>query len=281
FVRVAGMLNQIVVTARFGAGPTMDAYFVASMIPLLLAILIADALEVSVIPVYARLQVEGTKEQVACFFSTLFNGLLLGALLLTLLMLVFRYQMVLISAPALDTFRTGVAVELASILFPAFLFLTMIHFLECILNAEGQFGWPAYAGILVPLTTAILVLVAGKSAGVVTLCIGMVAGLCLQLCVFGVRARRAGLVYRPVIDLRHAELVMILIAAWPALLGSIISQISPLIDQIFASFLSTGSISAINYALKLFSVPVGVLTVSVGRAVVPTLSRQAATDDKK
>ena len=51
-IRAAGLVNQVVVTYRFGQGASMDAYFVASAIPTLLAQLLATALEASVIPVY-------------------------------------------------------------------------------------------------------------------------------------------------------------------------------------------------------------------------------------
>lgn len=278
-VRVAGMLYQVVVTARFGIGPTMDAYFVASTIPLLLALLIADAMEISVIPVYTRIRAEGTQEQSSRFFSTLLNCLFLGAVLLTLLMLVFRYQLILISAPALGALRTGVAVDLTPFLFPAFLFMTVIGFLECILNAEGQFGWPAYAGILVPLSTAVLVLLVSRSLGIVTLGIGMLIGLTFQLGVFIVRLRWAGIKYRPVLSVRTPEIRSVLVTAWPVLLAAVVTQALPFVDQVVASFLSAGSISALNYATKLISVPVGVIFASVGRAALPYLSRQSASND--
>jgi murein biosynthesis integral membrane protein MurJ len=278
-VRVAGMLNQVVVTARFGAGPTMDAYFVASTIPLLLALLIADAMEVSVIPVYARLRVEGTKEQAARFFSTLLNCLFLGAVLLTLLMLIFRYQLILISAPALGDFRTGVAVDLTPVLFPAFLFMTVIGFLECILNAEGQFGWPAYAGTLVPLSTVVVVLLVSNSLGIVALGVGMLIGLTLQLGVFIMRVKWAGIKYRPVLTVHTPEIRSVLVTAWPVLLAAVVTQALPFADQIVASFLSPGSISSLNYATKLISVPVGVVFGSVGRAALPYLAQQNASND--
>jgi putative peptidoglycan lipid II flippase len=186
-----------------------------------------------------------------------------------------------LSAPGLNANTAGLAANLAFFIFPVFWFMVVIGFLECILNAEGQFGWPAYAGVLVPLTTSLLVLTFGKSLGVVMLCIGMVLGLCLQLVIVLLRARRAKIRYRPVIDWHNPEIIAVLIIAWPALLNALISQASPLIDQIFASYLTQGSISAINYALKIFSVPVGVILASVGRAVLPYLSRQAANKDMK
>ena len=279
-VRVFGMLNQIVVSRRFGAGATMDAYFVASALPTLLALLASNAIETSVIPVYARIRTQG-KEQASVLFSTFLNLLLIGTVLLTVVILALRYQMIHLTAPALDPFRTGLAVSLAPFIFPVLILMIVINFMECILNTEGQFGWPAYAGLLVPLTTAVLVLALGRSQGVVMLCIGMLVGLCLQLCMVIIRAHRTGIVYRLILDLRNPEIGAILIAAWPVLLGALIIHASPLVDQIFASYLSAGSISALSYSLKLISVPVGVIFVSVGRAILPYLSRQAAINDMK
>src|SRR6266852_5548161 len=90
-VRVFGMLNQIVVTRHFGAGAAMDAYFVASTLPILMANLLSTSIESSVIPVYARVRLQG-KEQASILFSTLLNLVLLGTVLLTLVMLIFRAQ---------------------------------------------------------------------------------------------------------------------------------------------------------------------------------------------
>jgi len=280
-IRVMGMINQIIVSARFGAGATMDAYLVASLLPITIAQLAISTIENTVIPAYARIRITGTKKQASLLLSTLLNLLLIAGLVLTLLMFIFRRQVLFLSAPALDPVRMNLAVGLTPFILPVLLLMSLIGFLECIFNAEEQFGWPAYAGILVPLSTAILVLVFSKSLGVVMLCVGMVVGLFLQLCVFIIRARRAKLVYRPIIDLHLPELGPILLAAWPALLGSIISQISPIVDQIFTSFLPIGSISALNYALRLISVPIGVIALSVGRAAVPYFSRQVAMNDMK
>lgn len=280
-VRVMGMLNQVIVSSRYGAGATMDAYFVAYTSPILVAYLLIGAIEASVVPTYARIRSAGRKAEASRLFSTLLNLLLVGAALLTLVMLIFRRQVILLSAPALNPASTELAIALTPLLYPVLLLLVVIGYLEAIFNAEGQFGWPAYAGVLVPLTTSVFVLMVGNAQGVVVLCVGMLVGLCLQLCAFIVRAKQAGLIYRPVIDWRNSEIRAILSVAWPALLSASISQVSPLVDQMFASFLSPGSISALSYALKLTSVFSGVIFASVGRAALPYLSRQAANNDMK
>src|SRR5579885_3685610 len=281
FRSVGGMVNQVIVSASFGAGATMDAYFVAAAFPLLLVQLVSSAVEASVIPVYAQVRMRAGKEEISRLFSTLLHCLLLLTLALVLGLFALRRPLVLFSAPGLDSTRFAQAVELTPLLYLVVPLSLVVGLLECILNAEGQFGWPAYAGLLVPLATALLTWLGGRHWGISILCLGGLLGTALQLVVICVRARQAGLRYRLVMDVRNAELVRILRAAWPVLLGALVVQGGPLVDQIFASTLPAGTISAVNYALKLISVFIGVIVVSVGRAVLPSLARQAALDDPR
>ncbi len=280
-IRVMGMLNQVVVAARFGQGAQMDAYFVASGLPVLLAQLLASSLEASVIPIYASLRGKGKQEQASRLFSTLLNLLFISMVVVTLGMLVLHNQLVAFSGPGLKPDSLALAASLTPYIFPVLIFMVLNSFMECLLNTEGQFGWPAYAGILVPITTATLVVLAGKSHGVLILCIGTLLGQALQLVAIIFRARKAKFVYKPILDLRSPEIAAIGIVAWPALFSGLISQASPFVDQIFASTLSVGSIAVLNNALKLISVPIGVIFASVGRAALPYLARQAAVKDMR
>src|SRR5215469_12100187 len=88
-IRVMGMLNQVVVTAHFGAGAAMDAYFVATLLPIAVAQLVVDTIENSFIPAYVRARARGP-EEAAALFSTLFNLLVIGAAALILLMFLLR-----------------------------------------------------------------------------------------------------------------------------------------------------------------------------------------------
>src|SRR5579884_1054258 len=250
-IRIMGLCNQVIVTARFGQGTAMDAYFVAAGLPILLAQLLASSLESSVIPIYARVRSKGSSEQASRLFSTLLNLLIIALVLFTIGMLFLRSQLVILSAPWSPLLTQNIAIELAPYIFPVLIFMTINSFMECLLNTEGQFGWPAYAGILVPLTTATFVIVGGQSRGVVMLCIGTLAGQVLQLLLIILRAHRARIIYRFSFDLRSPEVTAIALVAWPALFSGLISQASPFVDQIFASSLSAGGIAALNNALKL------------------------------
>jgi putative peptidoglycan lipid II flippase len=277
-MRCMGLVNQVIVSAQFGQSYEMDAYVVAASIPILLAQLLASSIESSVIPVYVRFRTHATKIQVSRLFSTLINILLLGMTLFLVILLATRQQVITFSAPGWDVQggNTQLAVSLTPIIFPVLLFMIINSFLECLLNAEGQFGWPAYLGLLVPLITVTCVLLGGASYGVLMICIGTLVGQIVQMGILYIRAHRAGFHYSLVLDLRSQEIRQIWVLAWPSLFGALISQASPLVDQMFASFLTAGSITALNNANKLLSVPVGVIFASVGRAALPYLSEQIA-----
>lgn len=284
-MRAMGMLSLIVVTYRFGQGSVMDAYNVAALVPITLAQMISSGLESSVIPVYARVRARG-REQASRLFSMLLNILIIGMVLFTVLMLLFRYPLLAASAPGLlsDPRQHGtlqIADSLTLFIFPVIIFMTLNSFMECLLNTEGKFGWPAYAGIAVPITTATIVLIGGKSYGVLMLCIGTLLGQVIQLIIILIRARKAHLKYYPLLRLNDPDVKKVGILAWPSLFSSLIQQMGPFIDQIFASQQVTGSITAIAYANKLTSVPTGVIFSSVGRAALPYLSSQAAIKDMK
>jgi putative peptidoglycan lipid II flippase len=277
-MRLAGMLGLLVTNYRFGIGPAMDAYNVASTIPITLAQLFASALESSVIPVYARVRMRG-KEQASKLFSTLLNILIILMVLFTVVMLIFRQQLVWSQAPGLPS--KELAINLTPFIFPVLILMTLNSFMECLLNTEGKFGWPAYAGIAVPLTLGTVVLVWGSTYGIVMMCIGTMVGQLIQLILVIVRAHKAQIVYRPFLDLKDANVIKIVQLAWPSLFDSLIQQLAPFADTFFASLQTSGSIAAIGYVNKLTSVPVGVIFASVGKAALPYMASQAAINDMK
>lgn len=274
-LRVFGLGMQVVVTSQFGASSAMDAYLVASMVPGIVANLMVNVFAGSVTPIFARVSARSDRALASRLFSTMLNLTLLIGGALTLLMFVLRNQVAYLSGPGLNSSSMATAVSLAVFVVPTLFLLTGLGFLEAIFNAEGQFGWPAYAGIAVPIVTMGTVLALGKELGITSLAVGTLLGLGVKAVLFLVRLRGARLRYQPIIDLNHPLLGSVGQMAWLILLGDSVGLMSPLIDQIFASTLSAGSVSAISYASKLISVPVGVIFMAAGRAAMPYLSRQA------
>jgi putative peptidoglycan lipid II flippase len=87
---------------------------------------------------------------------------------------------------------------------------------------------------------------------------------------------KMGLLPRWRLDFKHPAVRRILKLMAPAAFGVSISQISLLINTIFASFLVTGSVSWLYYADRLMEFPSGMLGVALGTIILPSLSKYHA-----
>ena len=67
----------------------------------------------------------------------------------------------------------------------------------------------------------------------------------------------------------------------PAILGVSVTQISLLINTVFASFLAVGSVSWLYYADRLMEFPVGVLGVALSTILLPSLSGSISAKKNK
>src|SRR5206468_12070326 len=111
---------------------------------------------------------------------------------------------------------------------------------------------------------------------VVVLAWAVFAGGFLQLALQVPYLYRMGLLPRWRLDLSHPGVRRILKLMAPAAFGVSISQISLLINTIFASFLLTGSVSWLYYADRLMEFPAGMLGVALGTILLPSLSKYHA-----
>jgi putative peptidoglycan lipid II flippase len=65
----------------------------------------------------------------------------------------------------------------------------------------------------------------------------------------------------------------------PGILGAGVTQINLVISTALASLLAGGSISYLYYADRLNQLPLGVIGIAIGTAILPALSRQVRTGD--
>ena len=63
---------------------------------------------------------------------------------------------------------------------------------------------------------------------------------------------------------------------WPILIGSAVGKVSIFVDQVLGSLLGAGSISGLNYAEKLFQLPLGLFVAGITVPIFPLLSEHVA-----
>ncbi len=283
--RVLGFVRDLLIANFLGAGMIADAFFVAFKLPNLFRSLFAEgAFNVAFVPLFSeRLESKG-KEQARLFAEEAFSALFYIVLLFTIVAEIAMPVFITIQAPGFieDPAKFDSAVIMSRITFPYLLLVSLNSLQSGILNSMGYFAAAALAPVLLNITMiaalfAFTPLFGGNygyalSAGVTT------AGV-FQLLWLIWHTRRAGLPLglqslKRVIQNKSEELRILMKRILPGVFGSGIYQINLFLDTLFVSFLTTGAVSWLYYANRLYQLPVGIIGAAIGTALLPILTRQ-------
>lgn len=279
--RVFGFVRDILIAGVLGASWLSDAFFVAFKLPNFFRRLFAEgAFNAAFVPQFAGLLSTDGRQTALAFAGQAFSFLLLALLALNALFLTFMPFLLGLFAPGfMDTpDKYALTVELARICFPYILFISLVALLGGILNATGRFAAGAAAPILLNLCliAALLFLPAYMPSPAHALSWGVFAAGLLQLIWLGVFAVRARVLPAPARPRLSAPIRRFFLLVGPAALGAGVVQVNLLIDIVLGSLFPEG-VSYLYYADRLNELPIGVIGVAVGTALLPMLSGQLKT----
>lgn len=286
--RILGFVRDFVIARTFGAGMLTDAFFVAFKLPNLLRRLFAEgAFSQAFVPIlgeYRNQQGEARTRELLNNTATVLSFALLG---ITLLGVLAAPWLVWASAPgfAAEGDKFALTVQLTRITFPYILFMSLVAMAAGILNTWSRFALPAFTPVLLNLSFIGMALFAAPWFDPPILALGWAVfiGGALQLALQLPALARIGMLPRISLNLRRAwqdeGVRRILKLMAPATLGVSVSQVSLLINTVFASFLVSGSVSWLYYADRLMEFPAGMLGAALGTILLPSLSRCHATAD--
>jgi putative peptidoglycan lipid II flippase len=274
--RVLGLARDTVIAGLFGATGLVSAFDVASRVPRMLFDLLIDGLVSSaLVPVFSELAERDRTElwRVASIMLSLATLVMsLGALLLEL----FAAQVAWIMAGGFDPDLLAQIVRLMRITTPAVLFLSLSGIVTGLLYALKRFTLPAFtaAAFNASIVVVALVLTGQFGWGIESLALGLLIGSAIQvvLQIPGLRDARV----RFVLDWNHPELRRIARLYAPVILGLVVSQLGIVIDRNLASRTGEQSIAWMRYATTLVQFPLGLVSVAIAMAILPTLSRLAS-----
>lgn len=277
--RVLGFARDIIVAAALGAGPVADAFFVAFKLPNFFRRLFAEgAFSAAFVPQFTRHMTDGGVENAKRFAEEVLAVFVVTLFLFVTALQVFMPSVMLGFAPGFadDPERFDLAVTLARITFPYLLFISLVSQLGGILNALGRFA--AAAATPIVLNLCLIAALVGLSPVLPTpghaLAWGVSAAGIAQFLWLLRACRKAELTLRlprPRLTPRVKRLLVLMV---PGAIGAGVVQVNLLIDVVIASLLPGGSVSYLYYADRVNQLPLGVVGVAVGTALLPLLSRQ-------
>jgi putative peptidoglycan lipid II flippase len=282
--RILGYVRDFIIARGFGAGLATDAFFVAFRIPNLLRRLFAEgAFSQAFVPVLAEHKNRHPADETRTLIDGAATVLLLVLVAAAALGMAVAPIIVYISAPgfAAEPEKFDLTVTMLRITFPYIVFISLVAFSAGVLNTWNRFSVPAITPALLNVAFIVGALCFAEhfNPPVLVLAWAVFAGGVLQLALQVPFLMRMGLLPRWRLDVSHPGVRRILKLMAPAAFGVSVSQISLLINTIFASFLVTGSVSWLYYADRLMEFPAGVLGVALGTILLPSLSKYHASAD--
>lgn len=284
--RVLGFIRDAIVARFFGAGMATDAFFVAFKLPNLLRRIFAEgAFSQAFVPILAEYKSQQGEEAARTFVSYVAGLLTLVLAVVTAIGIIASPIIILITAPGFT--EPVEKFELASLMlkitFPYILLISLASLAGAILNTWNRFSVPAFVPTFLNLSMIGFTLFATPyfDPPILALAVAVVVGGVLQLLYQLPYLKKIGMLVLPRINLRDSGVWRVLKLMGPAILGVSVSQISLIINTIFASFLVSGSVSWMYYADRLMEFPSGVLGVALGTILLPSLSKSFAKGDIK
>ncbi|GAO37788.1 membrane protein [Sulfuricella sp. T08] len=279
--RILGFLRDTIIARVFGAGLYSDAFFVAFKIPNLLRRLFAEgAFSQAFVPILAEYKSKRGHDATRDLVDHVATLLALILLVVSVIGVLAAPVLIYISAPGFAAVpsKFDLTVALLRLTFPYIFFISLVSLAGGVLNTYSKFSVPAFTPVLLNLSFIVCALWLAPyfDPPVLVLGVAVLLGGLLQLGFQLPYLARLGLMPRFRLKLNDEGVWRILKQMGPAVFGVSISQISLLINTIFASFLVTGSVSWLYYADRLMEFPTGILGVALGTILLPSLAKHYA-----
>ena len=278
-VKTTAMFKDILVAHRFGAGDALDAFYVAMLLPNFLSSTVGESFGASFIPVYMEVREREGDEVAQRMLSSLACCALVLFLGLSLVLAVSCRSLLPWIGSGFDPAKIALARTL-SIPLLVWLGLCGINALwHAALNTHNQFGVSAIAPTLTPVLIIATLVAFATRWGVFAVAVGSCLGGVADLILCGMALRRAGISLLPRWYGVSPALLKVFGQFVPILGGGLLMGSATVVDQTMAGMLSQGSVTALNYASKLLTVPMWVGVHSMSVAVFPSLSQLSARND--
>ena len=281
--RVLGFIRDVIIAKFLGASWMSDAFFVAFKIPNFLRRLFAEgAFNAAFVPIYAGMLATEGEEKAKEFANEAFSLLLTVLCILAVICILTMPWIMLGLAPGFraEPEKFDLAVLLTQITFPYIIFISIVSLLGGMLNSYQRFAAVAASPILLNICLITLPFVFRPYVP------SFAHGLAMAVSVAGVVqmvwlmfwCRKIGIMPRlryPRISEKVKKLFKLMA---PAAMGAGVAQINLLIDLIIASHVAAG-VSYLYYADRINQLPLGVIGIAMGTALLPLLSKQLRSGD--
>jgi len=282
--RIFGFIRDLIQAYYMGTGRGMDAFTIAYTIPNLLRRLTGEgAMTAAFVPIFTQQKKEKTKEELWKFAHFFFFDLTLIMALITVLGIIFSPLLVRIISVGFKDIagKWDLTIVLTRIMFPYIFLISLAALAMAILNSFHKFFVPAFTPVLFNLSiiTLAVIFAARAEEPSYVFAAGVVVGGVFQLAFQLPFLWRQGMHFKPMLSFRHPAVRKVGKLMVPGIFGAGLYQINFAISRMIASLLEEGSVSSLYYAARIQELTLGLFSIALSIALLPTFSDLAASQD--
>jgi len=272
--RVIGYVREAYIAWAFGAGPQTDAYVAGFTIPDWLNYIVAGGTaSITFVSIYTRFLAQNKEEEAQKTFSIIITVMTVVLGIGTALAEIFTPQIERHLFSGFNSDQLNLCVHLTRILLPAQIFFYVGGVVSAVLLSRRLFLFPAFGPLLYNVAIIFGGVLFSRRLGISSLAYGALAGAILgPFLVNAIGAARIGTGYRISFDIRNPAFREWVRMSIPLMIGVSLVTADDWILRYFASG-SVGDITRLNYAKRLFAVPIAVLGQATGQASLPFFAR--------
>jgi putative peptidoglycan lipid II flippase len=281
--KILAIGRQIIIAQTFGTSADYDAFVAAFRLPDILFMIIAGgALGTAFIPILTERLTHHPPEdpegwQLA---SAVLNTLLLVVTGISVLLAIFALPLVQwLVAPGFSPETQILTANLMRLTLLSTVVFSGSSLLGAILHTRQHFFLPAVAPLIYNLGIMAGALFLADTYGIYGLTVGAILGALGHLLIQVPGLLYYGMDYRPVLAWGDHDLHQILKLMGPRVLNIVVIQINFVVMFNLASFLSEGTVSALDYGWDLMQMPQTIIGSALGIVLFPTMSELAARGD--
>ncbi len=261
----------------------LDSYYAAFRIPdFIFNVLIVGSIASAFVPIFSKyIHHQKQEDEAWKFANTCITVLSVSIAVLCAIAAFFAPILVSWMTPGFEGEKLQVTINLTRIMLVSPLFFGLSSIFQSIENAYKSFYLFALAPIVYNLSIIIATLVGSQTYGVYAPAVGVAIGSFLHAATQLPAVMQQKLKFEFLWGTKREDFRKFIRLAIPRIIGLGVTQINFIIDTLLGSTLIAGSITLLNYANNLQSLPMGIIGVSVSIVAFGVLAEHAATENHK
>jgi putative peptidoglycan lipid II flippase len=284
--RILGFVRDILIAQYLGVSMLSDAFFAAFRLPNFFRRVFAEgAFNSAFVPIFIeKLQDKKTDKDELLFARNIFSFLFYVLLLFTIIFQIFMpfFMKILFPGFFTDPEKSDLLINLSRITIFYLIFISLVSLCSGILNSLGKFAVPASAPIILNGTLIASIFAFGSICPTYAhaLSFGVFIAGILQFLWLFIFSIRSGFLLYPQFPALSPDSKKFFKKLLPGIIGANVMQINLLVDSIFASMIA-GAVSYLYYADRINQLPLAMIGIAIGIALLPTLSRKIKSGENE